>query len=204
LNNNVMPDPRLSVDGVFGSKTETTVRRFQHQEGLGVDGIVGPKTWYELGDLGVDEVPQCGGVIPSWMHIALGELRRGVRENRSKTQHNPRIVEYHKTTSFKNNADEVAWCSAFVNWCIQRAGMTGTGKGNARSWTDWGRGLKTPAYGSIAVLWRESPQSWKGHVGFFLARRGPDKVLLLGGNQGNSVSIAAYPTKRVLGYRWPR
>jgi len=37
-----------SVDGVFGSQTETAVKRFQKQTGLTVDGIVGAKTWMML------------------------------------------------------------------------------------------------------------------------------------------------------------
>ena len=36
------------VDGVFGSRTEASVRAFQQIFGLTPDGIVGPGTWYEL------------------------------------------------------------------------------------------------------------------------------------------------------------
>ena len=40
----------LTVEGIFGSKTETTVRNFQRQKGLAVDGIVGNNTWNKLDD----------------------------------------------------------------------------------------------------------------------------------------------------------
>lgn len=201
LNNNVEPDPGLTCDGVFGRLTEEAVKRFQHQERLTVDGIVGPKTWRELGDMGVEEAPVCGGVLPVWMHVALEELRRGVREVAGERD-NPRIIAYHATTAGLRS-DEEAWCSSFVNWCIQQSGMTGTGRANARSWNGWGRQVMAPQYGDIVVLWRESPQSWRGHVGFFLAFRDQRKVLLLGGNQGNAVSIAAYPRRRILSFRRP-
>lgn len=38
----------LTVDGIFGVKTEAAVRDFQKSKGLTVDGIVGSKTWAAL------------------------------------------------------------------------------------------------------------------------------------------------------------
>jgi len=41
--------PKISsVDGVFGSQTEATVRTFQQVFGLTPDGVVGPGTWYAI------------------------------------------------------------------------------------------------------------------------------------------------------------
>ncbi|MGA0710175.1 MAG: D-alanyl-D-alanine carboxypeptidase family protein [Ilumatobacteraceae bacterium] len=39
---------RTYVDGWFGSKTETSVRRFQAENKLAIDGICGPRTWRKL------------------------------------------------------------------------------------------------------------------------------------------------------------
>ncbi len=41
--------PKIAnVDGIFGSRTESTVRAFQRIFGLTADGIVGPATWYAI------------------------------------------------------------------------------------------------------------------------------------------------------------
>ena len=38
----------VTVDGIFGPRTDAAVRAFQRQKGLTVDGIVGPNTWSAL------------------------------------------------------------------------------------------------------------------------------------------------------------
>ncbi|OKH40545.1 hypothetical protein NIES2119_02735 [[Phormidium ambiguum] IAM M-71] len=40
----------IPFDAVFGNKTKKAVEKFQQASGLGVDGIVGPKTWRALGE----------------------------------------------------------------------------------------------------------------------------------------------------------
>lgn len=40
--------PKISVDGVFGSKTTSAVKSYQKIFGLSTDGVVGKKTWSML------------------------------------------------------------------------------------------------------------------------------------------------------------
>ncbi len=116
---------------------------------------------------------------------------------------NPEILKYWKETNIlAAEHDEVAWCSAFVNWCCKKAGASMSNKPNARSWINTGRGTKNPKPGDVVVFWRENIDSWKGHVGFFLGYN-PDasRVFCLGGNQSDSVSVQSYDSRKVLGFR---
>jgi len=134
---------------------------------------------------------------PKWLKAARAEM--GVKEFVGP-EHNTRILEYHKATSLKATTDEVAWCSSFANWCMDRAGIAGTNSAAARSWLQWGRALAEPTSGCIVVFKRgSSPTS--GHVAFYLETRGTG-ILVLGGNQSNSVCITSYPASMVLGWRW--
>jgi len=136
-----------------------------------------------------------------WMEVALNEFNTsGIHGD----VHNPRIVEYHSACRGNVQDDETAWCSAFVNWVMREIGIEGTRRVNARSWSTWGQPVPSasPHYGAITVLWRVSQSSWKGHVGFFAGmERG--NLILLGGNQGNAVSLREYPRNRLLDFRWP-
>ncbi|QGQ48039.1 peptidoglycan-binding domain-containing protein [Metabacillus sediminilitoris] len=52
--------PRYGSDGVFGEETEKAVRAFQKQQGILVDGIVGPVTLQKLGINSNDSVKEFG------------------------------------------------------------------------------------------------------------------------------------------------
>lgn len=134
------------------------------------------------------------------IQIAAGEL--GVKEV-SGRNNNPVIVKYAKEAGFKNiTDDETPWCSIFVNWVCKQAGVQRSGKANARSWLYVGIPVNNPRPGDIVIFWRDDPESWKGHVGFFMGyTKNLNQVFVLGGNQRNSVSIQAYDADKILGFR---
>jgi len=134
------------------------------------------------------------------LKIAFSQL--GIQEI-AGDENQPQIVKYAQETGISGiHNDEIPWCSTFVNWCAMKAELPYSGKPNARSWINIGVETTQPKPGDVVVFWRSSPHSWKGHVGFFLGfDETGDKVFCLGGNQSNSVSIAAYDASKVLSYR---
>lgn len=137
-------------------------------------------------------------VVPKWMEIAEKELGQ---HELSGPESNPKILEYHKATTLKASSDEVPWCSSFVCWVMQEAGYKTTRSASARSWESWGLPLKRPEFGCVVVLKRGT--GGQGHVGFYVGE-GPDHIKILGGNQGDKVSIANLNKQNVITYRWPK
>ncbi|WP_311267803.1 TIGR02594 family protein [Sphingobium sp. WCS2017Hpa-17] len=139
--------------------------------------------------------------IPRPYVVAQAELALDVREV-TGPQNNPRIVMYHSSTSGGAASDETAWCSSFVNYCVEQAGLKGTDSKWARSWHDegWGEAVTDdPHPGDIVVWRRQSASGDGGHVGFFVEKIGSDIIRVLGGNQSNRVRISDYPVKGTLG-----
>jgi uncharacterized protein (TIGR02594 family) len=137
---------------------------------------------------------------PSW--LAIAESQMGTCEIDGPLA-NQIIKDYHAATSLKAVSDEVPWCSSFVNWAMGKAGIKGTNSAAARSWEKWGVEDKPPKIGSVAVLSRGSNPTL-GHVGFFMGYVTGKKVSILGGNQGDCVSIDNFPASRVVTFRWPK
>lgn len=142
-----------------------------------------------------DEAPPAGMAEFPWMPIARGEL--GVKET---PENNPRITEYFATTVLGPQPETVAWCSAFVNFCVTQAGLRGTNSAQARSWLGWGKESGQFVPGCIVVLARGTPP--QGHVGFYVGMDG-NRVTLLGGNQSGAVDRASFSAAAVLGKRVP-
>jgi len=148
-------------------------------------------------------IPPQGGsldVARRPIDIARAEMNLGVVEFPGAAN-NPRIVMYHSTTMGGAAPDETAWCSSFVNYCVEQAGLHGTRSKAARSWHDqsWGNDVTSnPGEGDIVVFSRHGPTQDGGHVGFYLSQD-DNSIQVLGGNQGNRVSIARYPKDGMLG-----
>lgn len=133
----------------------------------------------------------------NWMDIARNEI--GQNEI-AGSRDNPRIVEYHGTTSLNASDDETPWCASFVNWVMEQAGMAGTDSAAAISWADWGQASELKP-GAVVVI--QNRQTGQHHVGFF-AEGGPGNLTLLGGNQSNTVKYSTFGSSyEILATRMP-
>lgn len=137
----------------------------------------------------------------AWLAHALEMY--GTHEVAGPASH-PLIAEALALVGFAGADDsEIAWCSAAMCLCMERAGLRSTRQANARSWLGWGD-PSGPRVGAVTVLWRVSPDDWRGHVGLLLHRSADgQRLLLVSGNHRDSVDVAWYPHACLLGYRWP-
>ena len=114
---------------------------------------------------------------------------------------NARILTYFTQAGFKQvKDDETAWCAAFINFCLDKAGANGSGSLMARSFLKYGKESPKPKIGDLVVLWRGTKDGTFGHVGFFVNETATT-VYILGGNQSNEVNIKEFPKAQVLSYR---
>ncbi|WP_298621534.1 MULTISPECIES: TIGR02594 family protein [Pseudomonadota] len=108
------------------------------------------------------------------------------------------LQDYMRTGGVNLDPMTTAWCAAFVNATLAQTGQQGTGSNAAQSFKDWGEAVDQPERGDLAVFDRGGG---KGHVGFFDGFNEDGTIRVLGGNQGDKVSVANFGTDNLIGYR---
>jgi uncharacterized protein (TIGR02594 family) len=108
--------------------------------------------------------------------------------------------------------DEVPWCSSWLNALAWMLRLPRSKSAAARSWLEVGVPVLFPGGPSVGydvvILKRgigiqpgpEVTRGAPGHVGLYAGIEG-DHVIVLGGNQGNAVSLHRFQMKNVLGVR---
>jgi uncharacterized protein (TIGR02594 family) len=124
---------------------------------------------------------------------------------------NPMILAMLKLDNPFVQGDEVPWCSAFVNYVAWLMGLCRSKSLAARSWLQVGQQIDIDTARSdsdIVILQRGTGEQpgpevihAPGHVGFFSGKDNKGSVFILGGNQGDEVSIKPFPVAHILGIR---
>jgi len=139
--------------------------------------------------------------IPSQFDLLLTAMQYVGQKEIPGKKHNSLIIEWTRQLIRWASSDEIPWCSTFLQAVAKKAGYHTTGAtAAARSWLKVGYEVDHPEPGDLAVFWRYSPHSWKGHVGIVVNVH-DGYVWVLGGNQSNMVNVAPYPISRLLSYR---
>ena len=200
-----------AVDGVRGRLTSRAIIDFKRSIGYRARSYVGPLTKAALFDGRVDQVTAgrtkrqkaiAGLDEPKWLQVARSYM--GLREYKGN-RHNPKILEWWIKIRMPFTDDETPWCAGFVGGVLEECGIRSTRSAGARSylWQHWGMQLKGPCVGAVVVFWRGSRTGTKGHVGFVVGRDQHGNLMVIGGNQGDAVTIKPFSTDRVLSYHWP-
>jgi len=152
-----------------------------------------------------------------WMPIAIAEakLRAGETEGtlQNKINYHVEINDGLKSLSGNSNA----WCAAFVNWCLSRAGYPidnasypnhriAKARANGFYRVDGPKDkseetaptirnplfveLGKPVYGAIAMVTSRGDRGH--HVGFVYAKSGSKDLILLGGNQNQRINFSSF------------
>ena len=123
----------------------------------------------------------------------------GIKETLGK-DNNPTILAWAEKLGLKNiyTADEIAWCGLFVAYVCFMAGKKPVDNPLwARNWANFGTKENTAMLGDILVFSRGATS---GHVGIYVGE--DDKAYhVLGGNQGDQVSIVRIQKVRCIGIR---
>lgn len=134
---------------------------------------------------------------PVW--IAKAKEYLGQREIKGP-HHNPHVLKWWKNIGAPFTDDETPWCGAFVGGVLSEVGIKPQkGGASALAWKAFGKKLTKPAVGCIAIKERKGG----GHVTFVIGKDKAGRLLCIGGNQNDAVTIAAYPPSVFVAYRWP-
>lgn len=138
---------------------------------------------------------------PFWLQRAMTYI--GVAEI-AGVKHAAKILSWWQMIRSAFRDDETPWCAAFVGGVLEECGIRSSRSAAARSYTKWGTALTGPAVGAIVTFWRGTPTGGSGHVGFVVGKDQAGNLMVLGGNQGNSVCVKPFAQTRVLAYSWPQ
>ncbi len=113
-------------------------------------------------------------------------------------KNNPDILAWAEECNIKGyNADSIPWCGLFMAIVAHRSGKDLPSSPLwARSWAKWGTESPSAQLGDVLVFERGSG----GHVGLYIGEDS-DCYHVLGGNQGDAVSIKRIAKSRCLAVR---
>lgn len=140
--------------------------------------------------------------------VAEARKHIGVKEFKGKNDNNPIIVGWLKAMGHYTGEarawwadDDTPWCGLFTGVCLGETDRYVVKEWyRAKAWADTTHMTKLdkPAYGCLAIFTRKGG----GHVGFVVGKDQKGNLMILGGNQGDKVSIAPFDPAREPEFFW--
>lgn len=141
-----------------------------------------------------------------WMNIAIREARQwaGYHETKSKSNSNSGSKgfitdNYHKLIGVVVGGDKpytpslsTAWCASFINYCLKEANYTYAKDPSSQFPTKYPNKfikISKPVYGAIVVYKHTNSAYGTGHVSLLYAKLSNGDYAVLGGNQGDSITL---------------
>lgn len=191
----------VPVDGDWGRVSINQLRNFQAMMGLAVTGVTDAATEAALkaqpADGRPDFRPAPAQTMPPWM----AELHR--RMGLHEVTHKASLIDFLKIGKFLGDPARLPWCGDAIESAVAKVLPSEALPSNpfwAQAWASFGIDVREPIVGAIGVI-RWSAKA--GHVGV-VAGVEAGKVILLGGNQSNAITLASFPRDRFIAFRWPK
>lgn len=194
---------RIAEDGAFGGETRSALLEFQRRKKLKQSGVADNNTVAALrmepGKRRQEAIVAPDERMPPWM--AEMHRRLGLHEKRD----NASLSHWLRIGKFLGNPAKLPWCGDAIETCVVKTLPNEPVPTNpfwAQAWKGFGVDAKGPKVGAIGVI-RWSARA--GHVGI-VAGYDSDRrrVLLLGGNQSDAITLSWFPLSRFIAFRWPR
>lgn len=140
---------------------------------------------------------------PKWLQVARQYL--GQKEVPGP-QSNPWILGLWETipwiwsTVTRKDDSLAAWCGAFMRLCLVMSDLTPPKAWyRASAYVEYGINVGYPALGAIGII--KNGKQW--HVGIIAGKDHAGNIIMLGGNQNDSVKLSAFKPDLFKAYRWP-
>ena len=113
-----------------------------------------------------------------------------------ETGNNPKIKFLWDEIGYNGSqyADQTAWCAVFTGAVLKRSGNKYIKTASSQAYAGYGKEVSIDELkqGDIVVFFRKSRSSGLGHVGFATGNKTDKTIEVLGGNQGNTLSVRSY------------
>lgn len=121
-------------------------------------------------------------------HIGMHEIK-----------HNFVLKDWIKELNVTWLGTNPAWCGIYIAHCFNFVGMKYPKEFyRALEWKNAGTKLNKPCYGCLAIKYRKGG----GHVAFVVGKLNDGRLVVLGGNQSDSVCYAIYKESDFDEFRW--